>query len=490
MKLAFALLTSGMALTGCCLTLLNDPTLSGEVAPCPTIIMLPELRDGPCEDNPTIDTKKTYALGELIDVGLENNPLTMRSWSSAKSQAFSYYASQSLYLPTVDLQEVGTLDDYRLWLVNRNVGGSVGVGSPLGYSEQWSSTLSIQYLLFDFGTRSSTVESAKQALLAANWQHHYILQQVIYDVSIDYYNYLEAKAFVEASKKNLENATTSMEAADAQFEAGIKTKVDSLQAKADYFNAQLDLEDRKAQEKVAMARLAQTVGLSPDTKLKVKEVPYTIESKPIQEGIEELMRYARLQRADLAAEEALVWQKIAQEGIAWGQALPTVTADISLNNTGYAKSPISRIRDYSVAVVIDLPLFNGFFNYNQIRKTRAEYEAAYYEYRNTENNLLVDVITAYYQYVTADQNLKTAAEYAAFAEEAFQSVLQGYKEGIQTIVDLLSAQNTVAQARARLIQSRAGWLRAIVNIAFTTGLLGVNAEELSIATPEMKKESP
>lgn len=489
MKLAFALVAFGMALTGC-LSVLNDPTLSWEVAPCPTVIIMPEVREEPCLDNPEIDTEKTYSLGELIDVGLENNPLTMRSWSSAKSQAFSYYASQSLYLPTVDLQEAGTLDDYRLWLVNRNITDSVGTGSPLGYSEQWSSTLSIQYLLFDFGTRCSTVEAAKQALLAANWQHHYVLQQVIYDVSTDYYNYLEAKAYVEASKKSLENATTSMDAADAQFQAGIKTKVDLLQAKTDYFNAQLDLEDRKSQEKVAMARLAQTVGLSPDTILKVKEVPYTIESKPIKEGIEELMDVARRERADLAAEEALVWQKIAQEGIAWGQALPTVTADVSLNNIGYAKSPISRIRDYSVTVLIDLPLFNGFFNYNQIRKTRADYEAAYYEYRNTENNLLVDVITAYYQYVTADQNLKTASEYAAFAEEAFQSVLQGYKEGIQTIVDLLSAQNVVAQARARLIQSRAGWLRAIVNIAFTTGLLGVNAGELSIATPEMKKESP
>lgn len=472
-----------LILTGC-LSVINDPARSGDVPSFPNLIRAPEIKADPCADDVHFDTEKTYALGELIDIGLENNPLTRRSWAFAKSQAFAYYASQSSYLPTVDLTETGILEDFRTWFVDMDV----PPGSTFGYSEQWSSNLAIQYLLFDFGTRSGTVEAAKQALIASNWQHHYVLQQVIFDVSQRYYTFLESKAFVESSRKNLENAKTSMDAADAQFEAGIKTKVDSLQAKTDYFNAELDLQDRLGQEKVAMARLADSLGLPTNSQIKVKEVPYTIESKPIKEGIEELMRLARQSRADLQAQEAIVWQRIAEETIAWGDALPTVSADINLNNTGYSKSPISRTRDYTVALVIDFPLFNGFLNYNLIRKSQSDYEAAYYEYRNLESNLLVDVITAYYQYVTADQNLKTASEYASFAEESFQSVLQGYREGIQTIVDLLSAQNTLADARARLIQSRAAWLRAIVNIAFTTGVLGVDAGELSIATPEMKKE--
>lgn len=469
-----------------CLSVLNDPPYSGDIPIAPTIILAPEAKC-PCdEDNAEIDTEKEYALGELIDIGLENNPLTMRSWAAAKSQAFAFYQSESSYLPTVDLEEAGIIDENQLFLVKRNVDPVLGATS-LGYSEQWSSTWSIQYLLFDFGTRCATVEAAKLALIAANWQHHFILQQVIYNVSIDYYDYLEAKAFVESSKKNLENAQTSMDAANAQFLAGIKTKVDLLQAKTNVFNAELDVQDRLGQEKVAMARLAESLGLQPNTQIKVQEVPYKIESKPIKEDIEELMAFARKQRADLAAQEALVRQKLVQEDIAWGQALPTVSTDIFLNNTGYSKSPISRTLNYSVALVIDFPLFHGFFDYNQIRRSEADYEAAYYDYRNSENNLLVDVIASYYQYVTADQNLKTAAEYQAFAEESYEAVLQGYKEGIQTIIDLLAAQNVLADARARLIQSRATWLKAIVNIAFTTGLLGVNAGELSIATPEMKK---
>lgn len=478
------ILLSSLALSGC-LSVLNDPTMTGDVPFGPTLIIAPELREAPCEDNAHVDIEQEYVLGELIDMGLENNPLTMRSWASAKSQAFAYYQTESLYLPVVDVKETAIVDDNRLWIVNR-LNNSILGATSMGYSEQWSSVLAIQYLLFDFGTRTAAVQAAKQALLASNWQHHFVLQQVIYDVSTDYYNYLEAKAFVESSKKNLENAKTSLDAANAQFIAGIKTKVDTLQAKTDYFNAELDLQDRKAQKKVAMARLARTLGLDPDTRLKVKDIPYKIESRPIKEGIEELMERARSQRADLASYEAIVWQKVAQQNVAWGQALPTVKADINLNNTGFSKSPVGRTRDYSVAVVIDFPLFNGFFDYNEIRRRKEDYETAYYDYRNTENNLLVEVITAYYQYVTSDQNLKTAAEYESFAEESYQSVLQGYKEGIQTIVDLLSAQNTLADARARLIQSRAVWLRAIVNIAFTTGVLGVNADELSIATPEMK----
>lgn len=483
MKIYF---TTLLFLTGC-LSVINDPARSGDVPSFPNLIIAPEIKVDPCADDAYFNSEKTYSLGELIDIGLANNPLTRRSWAAAKSQAFSYYSSESAYLPFVDLTESGILENFRTWLVDRDIPNE---NTLFGYSEQWSSNLAVQYLLFDFGVRSGNVEAAKQALIASNWEHHYVLQQIIFDVSQDYYTFLESKAFVESSLKNLENAKTSMDAADAQFEAGIKTKVDSLQAKTDYYNAQLDVQDRLGQEKVAMARLAQALGIPTNSTIKVKEVPYTIESKPIKEGIEELMRLARLQRADLQALEAIVWQRMALETVAWGEALPTVSMDVNLNNVGYSKSLISRTRDYTVTLVIDFPLFNGFFNYNQIRKSQAEYEVAYYEYRNLESNLLVDVITSYYQYVTADQNLKTASEYAAFAEESYESVLQGYKEGIQTIIDLLSAQNTLADARARKIQSRAAWLRAIVNIAFTTGLLGVNADELSIATPEMKKEFP
>lgn len=462
--------------------------MNGDVSYSPSVIYTPVVKEKTCGDFPEVDTSKSLTLTELINIGLENNPTTKYAWANAKAAAFAYYASKSLYLPNVNLQEDGVSEDtkYRYRSIKGALVDTGNVGGLAGYSEYLSSTLSVQYLLFDFGTRSATVQSAKDALLSSNWEHQFTLQQVIYNVCKAYYDELEAKAFILSSTENLANAKTSMDSAEAQFNAGIKTKVDLLQAKANYLNAQLDLENRKANEKVTRAKLAQTIGLAANVPIDVDEIPFKIEPKDIQEGIDTLIETARLQRADLAGQEALVMQKQANIDIAIGNALPTLSFDATFNQSRFTKSPLVYSHDYAAALVLDIPIFQGFSDYNSIREAKAEYESAYYSWRNSEELLLVEVITAYTQYVTANTNLTTSEEYLQFAEESFNGVLLGYNEGIQTIVDLLSAQNVLADARARQIQARASWLRAIVNIAFTTGLLGINAEELSISTNEIK----
>lgn len=479
-------LLSLFLLTGC---LFQDPTRNGDVAPCPSYIINPEARVAPCLEYPEIDEEKEYKLGELVDFALQNNPNTREAWDVAKSQAFNYYASQSLYLPTVTLDEVEIFDQFSLKSkvpTTSTMTTGVFSGNTFGYSQYLETSLTVQYLLFDFGTRSGTVDAAKYALIAADWNHHYTIQQVILNACISYYNYLEAKALVVANEKNLENSRVALEAAQAGFEAGVKSKVDYLQAKANYYNTELDLQNSIAAEKIAMGQLSNALGLPADVVLKVEDVPYTIQPKPIEEGIEDLIEAAREQRADLAAQEALVYQNLSALKAAWGNFLPTVTADVNYFRNDYQRGTLKWTRDLQALVVLDIPLFEGFRNYNQIRQAQANYDAAYAAWEVLESNVLVTVLAAYYQYVTSNDNLTTTDEYLQYATESFEAVLEEYKAGVQTIVDLLTAELALANARERQITARAEWLKSIVNIAFTTGLLGIDSAELSIAIPEMK----
>jgi outer membrane protein TolC len=323
------IIVSCLLLTGC--GIIGDPARRGDVAPTPATFLLPEVRQKPCPIPGSLEDEHVYTLAELLDLGLENNPSTEFAWSLAKREAYTYYASKSQYFPRVDWQESVVIDDVKI--IPRDTSttdesvdtGSFGGFGGTGMSQGLSSTLSLQYLLFDFGTRSGSIASARDALIIANWQHRFTLQQVLFDVAKGYYDYLEARALAQAAEENLKNAKTALDAASAQYEAGIRTKVDLLQAKTNYYNAVLPA----------------------NSLFRVERIAYEIHPKPLHEGIEQLMDAARAGRADLAAKETEAYRRLADLRVAKGAALPTISTNVELNRTDYWQGPIKRSHDYS-----------------------------------------------------------------------------------------------------------------------------------------------
>ena len=89
---------------------------------------------------------KRLTLAEVVDLGLRNNPLTRVSWANARAAAGAYGSERGAYFPTIDGDVTGT----RLKTV-ASQGRSAVSQSVL------SPSLSLTYLLFDFGGRSGKV---------------------------------------------------------------------------------------------------------------------------------------------------------------------------------------------------------------------------------------------------------------------------------------------------------------------------------------------
>ena len=92
---------------------------------------------------------RNLTLTDIVDVALRNNPLTRISWENARAAAAAYGSERGAYLPTIDGNVAGT----RLKTVASlgRVGAEQSVLAP---------SLSISYLLFDFGGRSGAAALA------------------------------------------------------------------------------------------------------------------------------------------------------------------------------------------------------------------------------------------------------------------------------------------------------------------------------------------
>ena len=69
------------------------------------------------------------------------------------------------------------------------------------------------------------------------------------------------------------------------------------------------------------------------------------------------------------------------------------------------------------------------------------------------------------------ESMGYAKAYLDSAEEDFQVNLKKYRVGTGTIVDLISAQTAVADARSQLAQAQNNWYTSIANLAYATGIL-------------------
>jgi len=475
LNIAFSAVIMGM-LASCNI---KDPAGSGEVAPwrgapfkAPAAIAIPDSTTAPNEENiqKSIKTHKgKWQLNELIEIALDNNPATMQAWENAKNAAYLWKASQSTLYPTLLLNE-----DLQIEKIKGKTSTSTSVISsptPFNTNSWLISNLSASYLLWDFGGRSASIESTRQTLLAADWTHNQTLQTVILNVMLDYYQHLQAKALVAARSDDLKNAQKNFDAAEGQFIAGVVKKLDVLLARSNLANAKLLLEEQKGLVNTTMGKLANSLGLPANVVVDVEEIAVDANLDEVQENIEELIALAKSQRKDLSAAEATWKSQMANTKVIWSEGMPTLTASGYIEKDHNIHHPTLDSRVGSGMLTLSIPLFNGFYYVNQTKAASAKAASLYADWRSKEENVILDVVTSYYNFQTATEKVKFSQEYYEYTEEAYQIAYLSYKQGVGTILDLLTAQAALSNARAQRIIAKTEWISALTNIAYATGSL-------------------
>lgn len=470
-----------------CSSIIRDPEPLGEIPCLPADYWTsadPYINPSLEASDETIffQSQEKQSLAQLVDVGLSNNPITKFTWSNAKSNAYTYKSTLSLWFPQVDFQENASFIDQSSTLRDPipPTPHSTGLSTNLFFSD-----VSIQYLLLDFGGRFGTIESAWQGLVSANMVHNQSIQDVTVLIVTNYYLYLQNLALLEARKEDLKNAQETYDSAKAQFDSGIVTIVDVLQAESNLASTVLAFQQQENLAINSHAALATSIGLPPDTKFEVEETPYEIPKEQIKTEVEFLLSVAKKERADLAARQAQFMQQRANLQVVKSSAMPNITASADYINTQYTQGPIKSGHSYITTISLNIPLFQGFFFTNQIRRAKADVTTAFENWRITEQQIMLDVFTNYYNFQTAVDSLNAADEFLKFSQEAYDALLAQYQSGITTITALLQGEATLANARSQQIESRTAVATTFAQLTYSMGILSVT-DDYSVLYPAKK----
>jgi len=131
---------------------------------------------------------------------------------------------------------------------------------------------------------------------------------------------------------------------------------------------------------------------------------------------------------------------------------------------------------YSVQLGLSIPIFNGFSHQYDVAAARAQADAVSAIADQTRQQVVTEVFVSYYALQTAQQRVLTADDLLASAEQSAQVAAGRYREGVGSIIDLLTAQTALANARAQQVQSRWQWYTSLAQLARDAGVLSVRGD--------------
>lgn len=413
----------------------------------------------------TPDINHPFTLVELTDLALSNNPQTRIAWATIRESQAGVELARAGYWPSVNASY-----NYQR---NRQVnftGGSVGAQTRYGPS------INLSYLLWDFGSRSGSVDAAGYALTAAQLSGSQTLQDVILQVEQGYYQILGLSALRDADAKNVSDAQTSLDAAQQRKDSGLATIGDVYQAQAALAGAQLALQQTEGSLAVARGQLAVAAGFAANTKLTLAPWHTDITVQLPQQDIDSLLKEARAARPELLAAKAREQQAAAALEAARGRGLPSLNLDANIGrSTSLLNGARTTADSYSAGLSLSVPLFAGFADQAAEHQAQAAIDVAQASTDQLRQQVELEVWQAYQNVHTAAATLDTAAAQLKSAQQASDVTSARYKNGLGSILDTLTAQATLASARVQQVQARLNWFAALAALGHAVG--GLNAPD-------------
>jgi outer membrane protein TolC len=206
-------------------------------------------------------------------------------------------------------------------------------------------------------------------------------------------------------------------------------------------------------------------------------LPYEVDSlaglqpvAPLADSVDALIEQAVRDRPDLAAIQAEVRQSEARITEAHGARLPSIVVTGSNGYTGVGGTTALK-NSYAVTVGLQIPLFNGFAREYAERAAESQAEATRAGAQTLRQQVIAEVFSSYYVLRTATRRVETTDDLLESAERSADVALGRYREGVGSVIDLLTAEAALADARAQQVQARWIWQTALAQLARDTGQL-------------------
>ena len=402
----------------------------------------------------SLSAQKKLSIEEAIATALQNNYDIQLSKNDSAVAALDYSYRNSVFFPRVNANAAylkTNSDQKQAFITGNNREGDVK-------TKNYTSNVSLNWTIFDglkmFATRDKAAEFIRLGELG-------IKNQVINTIAVvvnNYYDIVRQKQQLRVVEEQMSINQTRVDLSQRKLDIGVGAKPDVLQSKVD-LNAQKAAQLRQL---TLIQQLKETLnqvmnvpaGLSYEvsdsiplnTTLSLGE----IQSKAITENPLLQIQKKNIDIANLTLKERKA-DRFPILALNSAYNLNRTDNDITVNP---AFPLYSRNRGYNYGISATVPIFNNNNVNRQIKQAQLNIDYQKLLYENQKSVINVGVMNAFKDYELQKQSLDLEESNILLARENVSIILETYKLGSATYLQLREAQKSLEDAYNRLIAAR------------------------------------
>ncbi|HEY0971131.1 MAG TPA: TolC family protein [Gemmatimonadales bacterium] len=402
--------------------------------------------------SPAPDDARPIPLDEAVRLAHQNAPALVQARGQLRSSAAQVRRNQATFIPNVNF---GTS-------TSNQKGATYFQGQlvPLtGNPWSFSNTVSANLQLFDGGQRFADIAAARANVDAAEAGEVNQRFNVALQVKQQYYAVLAQREAEAAALQQLEQAQQQLAAAAARLAAGSATKSDSLRTAIQVSNAQLAALQARTNIANANASLTRLVG-----------TPYLVtagapEDEPVEAAPLDSATLARLADDSPAVRQAQASLTAARASVRSAKTAywPTVTTSYSYSSnqssSGFEAGNLWLLTGENpnrkqFSVNLSYPIFNQLQRETAVITADVQARNAEAALRDAQLAAQQSLAQALGTLGLAQERIRIQQQTVVSAEEDLRVQTERYELGAATLLDVLTSQTTLNQARLALIQAR------------------------------------
>lgn len=334
------------------------------------------------------------------------------------------------------------------------------------YETDYQTKLTVEAPIYQGGALWAGKERAEQMASAADSGMRANSQRLIFSVIQAYTRVFEAGAERDAAKSALDAAERHLQTTQAMQRKGIVIKSDVMDAQVSALNAKVALTQTENARENAMDHLRLLLGLTPQATIRLAHAP-TLPA--VKDTPDSLATAAQASRPDMVALERRLSASMASISEARAGFLPHVGLMATQewnNNTITPKHP-----NTTVAGEVSFNLFAGGSDKAAWDSAQAQYARLQYRVQDKRQEIHNEIMDAWRSMQEANSRASEQQQALEQSQESLRIHALRYRQGLERVTDLLSAQARTDHARAAAIHARFDAIIATAHLMLAAGTL-------------------
>ncbi|MDW8028271.1 MAG: TolC family protein [Armatimonadota bacterium] len=387
-----------------------------------------------------------FDLKTVVKTALERHPSLKGVQAQIEGASAQLRQAKAGYMPKVDLTASYTQ-------LQRDPSFTVAGMGTMVFGEKDNPQFSwvVKMPIYTGGKLEGFVRQADAGLKASLHTYERQKQKVALDAIVAYFNVLKARGFVSVMEDRLKALQSQRDDIAKMLERGVATKVDLLRAETAVASAQEELTKARNGEALALAALANAMGLTPETPIQVIASASIADANlpNLPSDLKSAVDEALKQRPELKVLEAQL--VAAKEGVRVAKSERRPQIGLMFQYDAERQTIMPDMGRWLAGVMLTMNIFDGGSIKAAIDKARSDVERLEAAIAELRNGIALEVTNAFLTVESAKERVKAAEKAVETAQEGVRLVRLGYQNGVNTITDFLTAQSELTQAQVALV---------------------------------------